>query len=393
MGDAMEMVGPNKVKALITDNAANMKSAWRQLKQRYPHLIICGCLAHGINLFIKDIISVPTIRQALNEAKEIIKFFKNGQLSRELLKKNQLENGGVIYALSLPVDTRWGSNANMLKSLLRTQEHIQSVTVNKEISKIMPNDLRSLILNNSNFWPLIENIHNHLEIPSSSITKMEGDTPNMSYVHKIMTSLQENIQEKITFLTEKNQRCIVNFFNERKMFIQHPCHYAAHFLNPLLKCLDEDEEQEAIDFIIDLARQLNYNVEKVCADIGEYNANASIWSKQSLWRAAELMSPIVWWKGLCGKRELAKIAVILLSLPSTSASSERNWSCFGNIKTTKRNRLTVERTMKLVSVKFNLRLLNGDLENCHKPIKLLFARMMKNKETTIQLMKRNLKKY
>jgi hypothetical protein len=135
----------------------------------------------------------------------------------------------------------------------------------------------------------------------------------------------------------------------------------------LLKCLDEDEEQEAIDFIIDLARQLNYNVEKVCADIGEYNANASIWSKQSLWRAAELMSPIVWWKGLCGKRELAKIAVILLSLPSTSASSERNWSCFGNIKTTKRNRLTVERTMKLVSVKFNLRLLNGDLENCHKP--------------------------
>ncbi|KAF2879484.1 hypothetical protein ILUMI_26679 [Ignelater luminosus] len=50
---------------------------------------------------------------------------------------------------------------------------------------------------------------------------------------------------------------------------------------------------------------------------------------------------------------------VLLSEPATSAASEHNWSAFSNIKTKKRNKLTVDRTHKLVPIKFNLEIFKG----------------------------------
>jgi hypothetical protein len=55
-----------------------------------------------------------------------------------MLKQNQIENGGKPIALSLAVDTRWGSNAKMLESLLKCRNQIEAVTVNNDITKIMP---------------------------------------------------------------------------------------------------------------------------------------------------------------------------------------------------------------------------------------------------------------
>ena len=54
--DVMIEAGINKFVAVITDNANNMKAAWRILKEKYPDKIFLGCWAHGINLWVKDII-------------------------------------------------------------------------------------------------------------------------------------------------------------------------------------------------------------------------------------------------------------------------------------------------------------------------------------------------
>jgi hypothetical protein len=60
---------------------------------------------------------------------------------------------------------------------------------------------------------------------------------------------------------------------------------------------------------------------------------------------------------------LTKVATRTSRLPSDSASCERNFKTFANIKTKqKRNRLTIERTNKLVFVNHNLKLLSNDNE-------------------------------
>lgn len=51
----------DKIVAYISDNAANFKAAWRLLQQALPSLhIVFGCLAHGLNLFLKVICGEPS---------------------------------------------------------------------------------------------------------------------------------------------------------------------------------------------------------------------------------------------------------------------------------------------------------------------------------------------
>lgn len=91
-----------------------------------------------------------------------------------------------------------------------------------------------------------------------------------------------------------------------------------------------------------------------CSTIWRVGAKSSIWSLKAIWDTVETVDPLDWWRGNPGRRELTKFAIIVLSLPCTSAASERNWSDFGNLKTKKRNELAVERTSKIIAVKSNL---------------------------------------
>jgi hypothetical protein len=45
LSQAIDEVDQDKITAVITDNAANMKLAWRLLKDKYPTLITYGCQA------------------------------------------------------------------------------------------------------------------------------------------------------------------------------------------------------------------------------------------------------------------------------------------------------------------------------------------------------------
>jgi hypothetical protein len=62
---------------------------------------------------------------------------------------------------------------------------------------------------------------------------------------------------------------------------------------------------------------------------------------------------------LCGSEALSPIASIILQIPPTSASSERNWSLFGNTYTKACSRLTNTRVEKLVTICANVRLFDA----------------------------------
>lgn len=59
---------------------------------------------------------------------------------------------------------------------------------------------------------------------------------------------------------------------------------------------------------------------------------------------------------------LAPVGSVILQIPPSSATSEYNWSLFGNTHTKVRNRLTNVRVEKLVSIRANLRLFEPDTE-------------------------------
>lgn len=145
----------------------------------------------------------------------------------------------------------------------------------------------------------------------------------------------------------------------------HPAIVIAYYLDPRYHGQDLTDEypfsmiaEEASKFVDqDLSGQL-------VKELLWYNNKTGPFNSSIFWKSEAINDPIDWWNGFQQEVPiLSKFAVKLMSIPASNAASERNWSNFGFIQNIKRNRLTNERTFKLVSIYSNLRLTNGQKLN------------------------------
>ena len=65
---------------MVTDNAANMKTAWSKVEKSYPHITPIGCAAHALNLLLKDIMALKTMDTLYKRAKEMVRYLKGYQV-------------------------------------------------------------------------------------------------------------------------------------------------------------------------------------------------------------------------------------------------------------------------------------------------------------------------
>jgi len=101
----VEELGPQKIMALCTDNASNMKKAWRLLEERYPNLECYGCLAHGLNLIFSDGLKLESISSMISECTSLIKTIKHSYILLAMFKAKQTEKK-ISTVLKLPIKTR-----------------------------------------------------------------------------------------------------------------------------------------------------------------------------------------------------------------------------------------------------------------------------------------------
>ena len=64
---------------VVTDNAINMKKAWRLIEE-YPTIICYGCAAHGLNLIFCEIIKLETCKNIIKRAKGVMKEFRHKRM-------------------------------------------------------------------------------------------------------------------------------------------------------------------------------------------------------------------------------------------------------------------------------------------------------------------------
>ena len=83
-------IGPDRFAAIVTDNAANMKSAWKFVQGEYSHIFCVGCIAHGVHLLSKDIITkIPSIKNLCSKCEKIVNFFWNHHMQKYELEAEQ----------------------------------------------------------------------------------------------------------------------------------------------------------------------------------------------------------------------------------------------------------------------------------------------------------------
>jgi hypothetical protein len=66
-------LGPQKVFALVTHNAVNMKAAWFKVEESYPHITPIGYAAHALNLLLEDIMALKTMDTLYKRAKGMVR--------------------------------------------------------------------------------------------------------------------------------------------------------------------------------------------------------------------------------------------------------------------------------------------------------------------------------
>ena len=86
--EAIELVGPENVVQVITDNATVCRAAGLIVEGKYQHIFWTPCAVHSLNLMLSKLgKQIEWIRKIFEEAKEIQAFITNHHMSQGIYKE------------------------------------------------------------------------------------------------------------------------------------------------------------------------------------------------------------------------------------------------------------------------------------------------------------------
>lgn len=357
----IEKLGPEKFLVLISDNASNMLKCGRLLNEKYPHIIWIGCMAHTLHLIINDILKCDTANKLFNCCVEIIKTIRNSQLLTAEFKQLNIEKN-IQSSLHLPVKTRWGSYLECLNSLVITKTILQTMAINEDAIKTFKNHKQTLL--DDQFWSNLENFRSLLKPVVNWITYLEGDYNTIHVVHSAFLEIEKILEQFLPLtLSTTEADLIKQKFKDRRLSALKSIHLAACLLDPRSQGLimSAEEQIESCEAIYRIGQNMNsIDDQNVMVELGMYRSREGLWGREFVWKAVEneKLSALLWWKTFYQNTELGKLAIRILSVPSTSASVERSFSTFSFIHDKKRHKLNTSRAGKLCYIAHNWKLMH-----------------------------------
>jgi hypothetical protein len=83
--EVIEKIGPNRISAIVSDNAANIKKARAIINEKYPKIESIRCISHCINLIACDIVCYKFADRLLRKVNILASFFRNCHMASEYL--------------------------------------------------------------------------------------------------------------------------------------------------------------------------------------------------------------------------------------------------------------------------------------------------------------------
>lgn len=315
-----------------------------------------GCLAHGLNLLLGDILKIQDFKTVIDETKLVIKEVRSSHILKAILTEKQ---GKESISLKLPVVTRWLSTENSLISLISNQQFLKELAIDTRSKGFLDEKVKSLILKDS-FWRRVIGVREILYPIYVAIKFVESDKPTITKSFEVFYNLRTNV---ISINDENPMKKfkfeIIEMINTRREYCLRPLHFCAYMLDPNLKgrYLSDNEKLEIVEFISQIGMAYFRDekfVSNLLSEYGDYLTKSSFFSNEALWKH-KFENPSIWWATMCPGKNLQVFANKILNLPTSSASCERSFSTQKDIHSVKRNRLTNERAGKLVFVKYNLK--------------------------------------
>jgi|SRR3989337_1596718 len=126
----VEDIGPEKLAAIVSDNAPNACAARKILCEKYPHILNIRCIAHCINLITKDLCKHAFVVDTIRKVGTIHQYFTKSHAACQFLKDAvevlQIKGGG----LKSHTKTRWSTMWDCVSSIARLELAFVRVSFN-----------------------------------------------------------------------------------------------------------------------------------------------------------------------------------------------------------------------------------------------------------------------
>ncbi|KAL3701015.1 hypothetical protein R1sor_019037 [Riccia sorocarpa] len=373
----IEERGPPNVLQFVADNASANILAGKLVRERYPHIIFGGCVAHGLDLLMEDIGKLPWVKEVVNDSKKFIKFIKNHHMTNAMFL-DFFSNG---VTLLKPATTRTDAREakeTILDERFWDKVHDIVMMMEKIFVLLRQVDSHKDFLGRV-FWEswkcqdILKNLHKSTELRSNIITPSSCDELFLLFRHRW------NGWTNIIHTTAMLLNPAYLFDEERQEFSYHSFimrdfqEYVTLFAKGVLQYSGE----ELVQYLHDVDKELD----------GITCLDGSIWTHIHREKALSERchtSPMHWWAqaGRCAPK-LRVIAMNILGLTCAASACERAWSSYAYVHSLSRVRLSIPRQHKLVYIYHNARINSIDQKRERKSAAVLNTFMKSNTQQSI----------
>ncbi|PWZ40492.1 hypothetical protein Zm00014a_028394 [Zea mays] len=327
----IDEVGAQNVVQVITDNAANCRAAGIIVEQKHPHIFWTPCVVHTLNLALKNICASREIEDRFIAIKDALSV--------------------------MVVSEKW--------SAYREDNPRQAQFVKEKIV----NDM---------WWDKVRYFLSFTEPIYTMIRAADTDKACLHLIYEMWDTMIEKVKSVIYRheMKETHEESIFysavhDILVSRWTKSNTPLHYLAHSLNPKYYTdawINEVPNRQAPHNDEEISEMRNTcfrryfsgeELKKIKLQYANFSLFGNGFNSFDSLEDRSYMEPKMWW-GIHGHSapELKKLALKLLGQPASSSCAERNWSTYGLIHSSLRNRLNPGRAEDLVFTHQNLRLLS-----------------------------------
>jgi len=180
-------INPEKVVAVVHDNASNMLVAASKLKSLHGWESV-RCSAHTLQLVVHAALSSNVkVQAALTKAKKLIEHFRRSTVAKQALVEQQERMEKEPLQLIQDVPTRWSSTFQMCKRLLQLRLPVTIVMANHEL---FDKQKRSQLEVSTENWTIFETLCELLELFAVLTKYLEGQSyVSMSAVQPLIKGI------------------------------------------------------------------------------------------------------------------------------------------------------------------------------------------------------------
>ncbi|KAL3686381.1 hypothetical protein R1sor_008955 [Riccia sorocarpa] len=380
----IEERGSHNVLQFVADNASANILVGKLVRERYPHIIFGGCVAHGLDLLMEDIRKLPWVKDVVNDYKSFIKFIKNHHMTNAMFL-DFFSNGGTLLK---PTTTRFATNVIMLDRAWTLSSSLRRMVISDRWiswandpqrppqTRTDAREAKETILD-ERFWDKVHDIVTMMENIFVLLRQVDSHKDFLGQV--FWESHRWNGWTNIIHTTAMLLNPAYLFDEERNEFSYHSFimrdfqEYVTLFAKGVLKI----SEEELIQYLHDVDKELD----------GITCLDGSIWThihrEKALSERCRTSPMHSWAQAGRGAPKLRVIVMNIIGLTCAASACERAWSSYAYVHSLSRVRLSIPRQHKLVYIYHNARVNNIDQKRERKSAAVLNTFMKSNTQQSI----------